>query len=570
MKNLTKHILILLILTFALPLDGHAKKRTKAERKAIDSTVMWEHKFPGAVVRLEMTPSGKLHAVARDGKGKKSPQTRYLLSYLGKVLWRGPALETALLSDNPYNIMMSVDQRGLVFSAVDNTGKTKWTHINDGIPASTISDDISKVLIMVVMPYEWGANPSKEYPATLQALNMNTGKINWTTSLGNIKGKLTEFGGELAIHNGSVWWAAGGRAFKASLSNGSLAFNVDINANSSAHTSWAFQGVNAAALKGGSVSYFDQGGLKWQQSIKGADKPVGLAITGAGVAASVAGKKSLVLTMLDLNSGSSRWQKTAKHNLKKMGLPPSGLAVLGNVVAIAANRRVIGYDVSSGSEIYSVKMKKKHFLMTDDIRSFGSHFVLVGFEGATAFNISNGSVMWEKHGFVDPVAEIRAQKQAVWSIAIGNLKSGVSPQARAAWKKHSEGSMSYTAAAQTAAFYNRIHNQKEAEKTKKAAKNLSKLGEIDLLTVNRSLGPNFAEFYESRGGSFLAMKNVQHLDGVVMDLRSGSTRSAGTRKARAGCVGQILVDPHRGRMVQVFRQMGFGCRDEMKIEMYGF
>lgn len=327
---------------------------------------------------------------------------------------------------------------------------------------------------------------------------------------------------------------------------------------------------DVAVARGGMVSYFSEtGGLKWQKSLKKVDSPSGLSIAPEGVVAYIGGVKNVVLTLLNKADGSTVWEKNLSHNSKKYGHPPVGISVYGGKVAVAAERHVTGFDVSSGEQTYDIKLKKDDFLSLSELRPAGDHFVLVGYEGATAYSTASGDKMWEQGGFVDPIMEIRRASQAIMSAALANL-TVESAGSRQAWKEYNEGSRDFTSAVQTAAMANQIERLKNSQQGKNIATGISSLIEIELEVVNRRLGPDYAEFYRTRGSKLFGLKEVDKLDMALVNLLSGTVTESGTKKAPMGCVGQIMIDPASQKMVQAYRQMGLGCAHENKIEMYDY
>lgn len=563
-------VLITILFSLLFSVSADAKKRSKAERKAIATSVLWSHEFPGSIMMLEMTANGLLHAVALDGKNKKSPRSRYLVDYSGNVFWKGPAHTTALLGDAPHAVMLEVGGPGFIMSAVANSGARVWQYPMPGVPASTIAIPESNELVMVIMPYDWAIDSSKPYPANMVRLDLTTGKERWTTPIGNLKGSLESFGGEMAISADNVWWAAGGMAVKVGVAKGDVQWQSQMKNARGGGSAWVF-GVNGAAvLRGNSVAFFDDAsGLRWQRVFDNAENPNGIAWTTSGIAASLSGKKNVVLAVLDFGTGTSKWQTNTKHKVKKFGLPPRGIATHGNVVAQTAGSYLVGHDLTSGSELYRVKIKKNVFLSLDEIRQEQDNVILIGYKGATAYDISNGAEVWSHLNFVDPIEEVRKLKAAAMSVAMSNMQ-GSAPGSQAAWKAHRDGSMSYTQAAQTAAFHTQMQSMARREKDKKMAKTWGTLWEMEQQIVNRSLGPNYAEFYGHRGGSMMLLKVVDDLDGVLLDLRTGALTAGGGKRARNGCIPQLLIDPTRRKMVETYRQVSFVCQDEDTIEMYDF
>jgi outer membrane protein assembly factor BamB len=566
---------ITLLIIFALSItlfstDLLAKKRTKAERQAIEAQLLWSHTFPGPLMRLEMTPSALLHAVARDAKSKKSPRTRYLLDESGKLFWQGKETTTALIADSPNAIIMEVISPGLVLHSINRSGAKVWSHPLGGIPASTLSIPESNELVMVMMPYEWPLATGKSYPAHMIRIDLKTGKERWTRPIGNLQGALDAFGGELAVNGGNIWWAAGGRGACVEAKSGKLRWASDLNLKKGSGSSWIFGTGGAAVMRGNGVAFFSPDmGVMWQRVFTKAEYPNGIAWSNGGIIASLASKKELFLTVLDIATGEPRWQTSVKHKSKKYGLPPRGVAVLGNVVAKPANRHLVGFDLATGAELYRTKINKNFFLSIDMIRQINDKLVLVGYQGAIAYSISNGTEIWSQIGYIDPIMEVRKLKQAAMQVALSNFH-GSAPGSKRAWKEYSDGSRSYTSAAQTAAFEQQMYSQQQSAKSAKAAKGLSTLGETEQQVVNRRLGPDYAEFYRHRGSSLMLLKVVNELDGALIDLRSGLTREAGGRRATEGCIAQIMIDPINNKMVQVYRKMGLWCKDVNKIEMYPF
>ncbi|OGQ68072.1 MAG: hypothetical protein A3F89_05840 [Deltaproteobacteria bacterium RIFCSPLOWO2_12_FULL_50_11] len=574
-KGLPLAFVFFLCMTFFLPLHLEAKKRSSSEKKEIESLFLWSHQFPGALLYLELTPHGWLHAVAREGKGKKSPERRFLLNSEGRVVWEGPVAMTALLADNPFPVIMEVQQTGLVFRAINSSGSESWRYPLEGIPASTIMDPSSKTMLMVMMPYEWGTEQEKSYQADFLALDLQTGTVKWKTPLGEIRGSLTSFGGEMALSDDSLWWAAGGRAACLRLSTGESMWNIAIPRNDEASSEWIFTESGAFMAKGGHIlSFSPQGALQWETLIK-----EGLSLNGfgrgtSGIAASFVGEKKVDLVVLDPVSGKILWQKDFKHNVKKEGPPPRGLVVSHDRVSLAMDQRLIGFELSSGEEVYSHKLKNKIFQGLNEIRSFDQHFVLVGFDGVRGYGIKDGKKLWEQTDFVDPVFEIRKTREATLSVALSGMQGGLSPGAKKAWKEYESGSRDFTSAAMEASFQQQMYRQQQQAQNQRATKNLSgaigKFAEIDLTLVNRRLGSRYAQFYRHRGSSFMNLKNVEALDGALVDLTTGEVHVGGVKDSKTACVSQLLVDPEGQRIIQAYRQMALMCKDEDLIEVYRF
>ncbi len=571
--NHHRYLPLLLITTLAITLfspDLIAKKRTKAERNAIEAKMLWSHTFPGPVMRLEMTPAGLLHAVARDGRSKKSPRTRALLDYAGNVFWQGPEAKTALIADSPQAVIMEVGGSGLTLRAIVKSGAELWRYPMNGIPASTLSLPDSNELIMVMLPYEWPLATEKAYPATMVSIDLKNGAQRWSTPIGNIQGAVDAFGGELAVNEGSVWWAAGGRGARVEAANGKLAWSSELNLTSGNGSSWVFGPGGAAVMRGNGIAFFSsETGLTWQHVLAKAEHPNGIVWSDGSIVASLASKKEVFLAAFDIATGKVRWQTSVKHKAKKYGLPPRGVAVFGNVVAQPADRHLIGLDLATGSERYRTEIDKGFFRSIDALRQMNDKVVLLGFEGAIAFSIADGAQAWEQTGFIDPIIEIQKLKQAAMSVALSNFQ-GSAPGAKQAWKEYSDGSRSYTSAAQTAAFESQMYRQQQSAKNAQSAKTLASLGEMEQQVINRRLGPNYAEFYRHRGSKLMLLKIVNELDGALVDLRSGSVRESGGKRAREACIARILIDPISNRMVQTYRKMGILCSAVNTIEMYPF
>lgn len=116
-----------------------SNKRTKEERSATKERLICQHSFPYSLTRLELTPNGYLHAVARDDKGKKATRSRYLLDESCNQFWKGDESRTAVLADEPYPVVMEVVP----------SGAEKWTYQMPGVPASVASDADSGTLAMI-------------------------------------------------------------------------------------------------------------------------------------------------------------------------------------------------------------------------------------------------------------------------------------------------------------------------------------------------------------------------------------------------------------------------------------
>lgn len=565
-------VLGLMVSLLFLSFNANAEKRSRAEDKEIASKILWEKDMPGAIVLGEFTPGGRLHIVARDGKSKKSAKTRYLYDYSGNLIWQGAEGASALFGDTPYITLMEVTDAGAVINAITETGAKKWSYSLKGVPASTISDPSGNDLIMVVMPYEWAAKPDQAYPATMAALDLNTGKAKWSSSIGEIKGGLESFGGELAIDSGSVWWAAGGRAVRASLANGNILSNNNIETVDGSDPIWLFSAGNTLVGRGGVITNFsNSGGVLWSKKVPKMEGVSGLTKTGSGILAYMYGKSGAWLALLNEADGSVIWEQKVKHNTKKLGPPPAGVPVFGGTGAVAAHKKLLGFDIETGKQKYEIKMKEKDFVTVYELQSKGSDFVANGKTVVAMYNIDSGSEVWKLDNFFDPIAETEKMQSAAMGLGMqGYAQIMGAPSNAKVWREYRSGSIDYSNAAIQSAFNQGAYETQMRGQGEALGKTLSKWQQIDLQLINKRLGPNYTEKYIPKGGSFMLLTMADRIDGALVDLNSGSVWSAGTKKARSGCIGQIMIDPQSRKMIQIYRQMGLGCSDEMKMEMYDF
>jgi len=550
-------------------------KHSREEKQEIESRLLWSHDFPGAVVYLELTPNGLIYAVAREGKKKKSPRSHFLLNEKGEVFWKGSVKTTALIADDPHAIVMEVLETGLVLKGVASSGTTRWHYPLKGIPASTISDALSKTLVMVVLPYEWAGAEGQAQPADAVALDLTTGRERWSTQLGEISGSMTSFGSEFAVHENNVWWAAGGRAACLDLESGEPYWNVPIKANEEADSVWDFSTDRAVVVKGGEVTSFSrEGGLEWQRELREEARPNGLGIASSGVVASVFTKKEAALALLDTADGNPLWIKSFKHKTKKLGPPPRGIAVNDASVALAIGKNLLGFSLLSGKELFKHKIKKRIFLGLEELRPFKNHLVLIGAEGAAGHALMDGHEIWKQDDFIDPVFEMRKTREATLALGMSGLSGGTAPGAQKAWKDYQSGSRDFTNAAMEASFQQGLYSQQQREKMRRASSNMSnaigRFMEIDIQLVNRGLGPDYAEFYRHRGMTFIKLKQVSALDAALLNLETGEMEEAGVCTPGQGCISQMLVDPQRNRVIQAFRQATILCKEENLIKVYRF
>lgn len=551
--------------------SGASNKRTKEERSATKARLICQHSFPFSITRLELTPNGYLHAVARDDKGKKATRSRYLLDGSCNQFWKGDESRTAILADDPYPVVMEVAQSGLVLKAIDLTGAVKWTYSMPGVPASTASDAASKILAMVVMPYEWAGAPSKGYPAKVVAVDMETGAQKWSSEVGTIEGVLDSFGSELGVSGGDLWWAAGGRAFCVEMASGRVKWSAELKDIGGSGSIWGFTDEETYVARGGRVAALSDSGVIWQKGFSGDVEPRGLGATPSGVIATFATEKDLMVVFLDRSDGTVKWEKRFAHKEKKYGAPPAGVAFSETRVAVFAGDRLIGLDLSSGGEVYSDKVKSKNFLGIDELRSGTSGAVIIGTTGAASYSVATGAQEWERMDFVDPVFETQKTKAAGMQLGMSSAASLMTaPGAAKAWKEYRDGSRNFTSAAQTAAFEQQMYVQQAGERGKQMGAGIGKLVDIEIALVNRRLGPTKAEFYGHRDGGFAFLKDVQDLDIVEVDLLDGSTYAIPLAKSRMGCIPQAMIDPGARKVVQTYRQMGLLCKDENTVEIYGY
>lgn len=547
-------------------------KRSKTEKAEIESRVMWSYEFPGALHFMEISRNGLIHAVSREGKGKKAPRKRFLLNDTGQVYWQGDANRTVLIADAPLAVIMGLEGEQIVLRAIHPSGSERWQHSLHGMPVSMLSDASSGILILAVMPYSWILAPDNPHNMELVALNINTGQTKWTASLDAITAPQKSLGGELAIGGGSVWWAGGGRAARINLSSGKIAWNVALEASKGQGSLWHIASNAAWLIKGGTVfSFSGASGLTWHRSLRQGASPHGLALTAAGLVAACQDEKGVTLALLDPASGADRWIQTLKHKKGKSdGPPPAGVAVSGTRVALAVDGYFVGHDLSSGAEVYRQKVKSKIFRDTKQFQALGDHVVLVGMNSAIAFAIDDGRLLWKHEGFESPYEIKKKSVQMMAQVAGIAMATGSSQASQLRQKagQYAIGSSNYQSLMGEAARLDAQASKKQIKKLSGAIQKLQKGVEIALYMVNNRYSQNYASFYRNLSSKFaISFNPASEINAVLVDLDTGELSETGVRKSRTGCSTTLLVDPSRRLIIQAYQQLGMACKDEHRVDV---
>ncbi|MDO8494319.1 MAG: PQQ-binding-like beta-propeller repeat protein, partial [Deltaproteobacteria bacterium] len=465
------------------PSDSFAKKRSGEAKEEIERNLLWTKEFSGMLRHVELlSNNGLLHVVAQVGKKKPSgvkkenwPRQRYILNQEGEILWESNYNTTALLADQPYVTMLQAGDNGIDLIGINSSGGTSWRwHSDYGTPVSTLADPSSSTLYMVVMPYLWAIETDKPADAKVVALSLATGTPKWQTEIKNISGKLTDFdGGELESDGGILWWAGGGRAAAIQIAGGNLLWQKELDKNFKKPRSWVFKDDKAFVADEKNLWVFSkQSGPQWNKEYGKKREFYSMATISGGLLLATGDKSKYYLQALRDNSGEELWASQYKAKPNKFGLP-QGIAISGNKAVFAVEGKIVGISPSTGKEIYSQKIKKKVFNSWSRIIPRDNHFVMTGPEGINAYRYSDGTELWSHEDFVDPVAEIRKGREAILQYAFQQLHSSTAPDAKKAWDKHREGSISYSEASSTASLAQSIHNQKVAAQARESAAGLS-------------------------------------------------------------------------------------------------
>jgi len=371
---------------------------------------------------------------------------------------------------------MESDSGKIVVRAVNSSGGTEWTYNLEGFPVSSVVDVKENIFVMMLMPYDWTINYGGLSPAAVIALNPKTGRRLWTQSLESVRGGPLSFGGELEIAKEAVWWAAGGRAVRLSLKSGKPSWNSEMETEGGVGSLWKYRPEGAIALRGSRLMAFLKDlGLQWQRELfKEECQAHGLFWTDSGILASCRHEMGVVVTLFDTTSGSLLWTKNLKHKVSSLGPTPTGIAVTPSRVILIANKRLLGFDLGTGTEIFNLKMKKDVVENIRELRQMKNHFVLIGRNQVTAHSFEAGGELWKKDGFEDPyllkqelkrgslsttfLAAYQAMGQAHYGMGVAQ---GIDPNLEVSPLQYKQGVISYSQ------HFSNVQNKLSVSKVKK-------------------------------------------------------------------------------------------------------
>lgn len=356
----SRWVVVVLIVFFI-----HLPSLLSKSNEELESRLLWTHEFPGSLTSLKLTSGGLLHAVARSGDkikmGKKKvwPEKRFLIDSSGRVVWSGDATTSALAADLKTLILLEFEGEDLFLKAIGPSGGEIWRSRVDGLPVSISASSPAQMIVYLSLPFESidssSASPSASNDAKLVALNLGTGGEKWKAPIGTIQGAPEDFGAELAIEEGSVWWAAGGRAVRINAGTGHVDWSASLETGAGAGSLWNVSGTGAWVARNGRVIGFrPESGPSWNREIRKGAIPNGLVLTSSGLVASFRDEKGVTVTLMDPSLGDPRWEKTGK------GSSPTGIAVSGDRVVITSGESLIGYELGNGEEVFKKKIKKEH------------------------------------------------------------------------------------------------------------------------------------------------------------------------------------------------------------------
>lgn len=577
-KRIISILFLFFIVSALLEISPVYSKDTKAP-------ILWNKEFPGALTHFELLRNqGVLHIVAREKKpeGVKKenwPKRRYLLDSNGKSIWEGNALGSALISDEPYFvILVSTEDGSIGLQALDSFGSSRWKYsVPGGLPVSIFTDPSTNTLYMAVLPYEWMLDMEKPFEAHLISLNLQTGNQNWMKEIGALQGNLLSYGSEMAVQDGILWWIGGRKAIAINASTGELLSQISLAEDfEDGKSSRAFKNENAFASNDHWVWGFSKSqGLLWKTELPKGSEVLNMAVSSAGLVLLTNQKGKVYAQLLEASDGKVIWEKIFKEKKNKFGRVPRGLGIYEDRLVFASGGKIISLKLASGEIVYEQNAKSEAFDRADSVIPRKDHIVMVGPEGAYAYSAATGQSLWEQSNFIDPVFEQRKIKQATLQLAFSIAYSSTSPEASKAWSEYHSGSRSYSSAAMTASTAQFQHNAEMSRRAQSAADSWSqavkKLAEIDLNIINRRLENRYATFYRHHGFRLIFLKEPSDSDAVLLDLDSGQIiTEVDIKKSGTACVSQVLIDPIHRRVYQTFRQMALMCSEENKLNAYQF
>lgn len=552
----------LLFIFMAWSLSADAGKRSEAENAEIDSRSLWKYGCSGAIRRLELMSNGDLHVVCHVGEGKKSPQKRLLINKSGRVYWEKDAETTGLLAVHSRPIILELNGRQAELVVVGPTGADDWRSPVLGIPISVASRASEDTIILLSLSAQLLHDPKAPQEATLVAYSLASGARRWQTPLGPISNSLDLAGRELEISHGSVWWAGGGRVARVNLSSGQIVWNTSYDVAGGLGTGWYITSDGAWFADHGNVISFSPSGPKWQRNLGKNNYFTGMLLKPAGLVVSFVGKKGLTLAVLDPASGSPRWTK----EIKNKGTPPIGMAVEGNRVVVAAGRKLLGYSLDSGQELFGEKIEKKYFSGFRELRARPGHAVLIGTNSASAYDMNTGKLLWHQKGFKDPYEEKKKSIQMMAQVAGYAMNPAPSPKS----KVEKDGS-TMTITTTYPSVIEQMAYEQDVKNFSKSITDLSSWVTINQGVFNERLGAGYATFTRIMDSKFeFGFNPASTINAVLLDLDTGIPQTFTLRESSTGCSTTSLIDPVGRRVIQSYQQLGLLCKDEHRMEAYRF
>ncbi|MDO8644841.1 MAG: PQQ-binding-like beta-propeller repeat protein, partial [bacterium] len=362
---------------------------------------------------------------------------------------------------------------------------------------------------------------------------------------------------------------------------------------------WKFKPAGGVVIRGRRLmAFLGDMGLQWERELtKKECQAHGLFWTDSGLLASCRHAKGVVVSLFDVTSGSVLWTKDLKHNVNKLGLVPAGMAVTDSRVILTANKRVLGFDLGTGTEIFDLKLKKKIAENIRELRQMSHHFVLIGRTEVTAHSIETGEEIWKKEDFDDPYLLKQELQKAVLSMGIAlahqtisqaqhnmDVAKGIDANSVASRAKYKQGSISYSqhmanvqsniSSSMVGAKSAEIQMQGQAfgAMTGPGAYELiSKFTNILIQTDNKRMPRHQAFLYRNLTENRYSKQFASALTGVLLDLETGKMTEAPIRQAKnQACSTKVILDPEGHQLIQFSEQIALLCKTENEIDAYRF